>query len=200
MEEPAPDEAGRRKLVLAAVLALATLIAIIAVALLAAGGGNEDFPEGSVPPRAIGDLESAAEAADCALADPRSEGDTETAEPVEYRSDPPHSGDHAPEPADDGAYRDDPPADENVVHSLYHGRIVVWFDPDLGDEQLGDLKALFDEEPEHMMLLPRDSMDADVAATAWTHTLECVQMSDATFDAIRAFRDTWRDQAPEFVP
>ena len=200
METPAPDEGARRKLVLTAVLALATLAAIIAVALLAAGNSNSDFPEGSAPPRAIGDLDSAAEAAECSVRDPRSEGDTETAEPVSYRSDPPHSGNHAPEPADDGAYRDDPPAAENVVHALYHGRIVIWFSPALDDEQLGGLKALFDEDPAHMLLVPRDSMDADVAATAWTHILECAQMSNATFDAIRAFRDTWRDQGPEFVP
>ena len=158
------------------------------------------MPTGSVPRRQIGDLNRAAEAADCSVTDPQSEGDLETTERVTYKDDPPHSGNHGPEPAVDAAYRSDPPADESVVHSLYHGRIVIWFDPDLDEASIGDLKALFDEDSQHMLLMPRDSMDLDVAATAWTHTLECVEMSEAVFDAIRAFRDTWRDQGPEFVP
>ena len=51
-----------------------------------------------------------------------------------------------------------------------------------------------------MLLVPDESMDAEVAATAWTHVLTCPSLEDATFDAIRAFRDRWRDQGPEFVP
>ena len=178
---------------------MAILAAIVGISLVAAGGGD-DFPDGSVPPRQIGDLDSAAEAAGCTVRDPDSEGDTETAEPVEYRDDPPHSGDHAPEPAEEGAYRDDPPADENLVHALFHGRIIIWFDPKLDEDRIGDLKELFDEDSQHMLLVPRESMDLDVAATAWTHALECVEMTDQTFDAIRAFRDTWRDRGPELVP
>ena len=201
MDGPDVEDGARRRVVLTLAIAVAALVAIVAVALLAAGGGgSSDFADGSVPPRRIGDLDSAARAARCSASDPRSEGEQETGEPVVYRSDPPHSGDHAPEPPEDGAYRSDPPPTESVVHALYHGRIVIWFDPDLSDEEIGDLKALFDEAPEHMILLPRESMKAEVAATAWTHKLECAEMNEAVFDAIRAFRDTWRDQAPEFVP
>jgi hypothetical protein len=186
---------------LTAAIAVVALLAIVAIALLAGGGGDSpEFADGSVPPRRIGDLDGAARAAECSVSDPKSEGETETAEPVEYRSDPPHSGDHAPEPAEDAAYRSEPPPTEAVVHALYHGRVVIWFKPDLGDEAIGDLKALFDESPEHVMLMPRESMPLAVAATAWTHKLTCPAMNDAVFDAIRAFRDTWRDQAPEFVP
>lgn len=182
-------------------IAVGGLAAVIAVALLAGGSSQpSDFAQGSVPPRKVGDLDSAAAAAQCALSDPKSEGKAETGDRVEYSSDPPHSGPHAPEPPEDGAYRSDPPSTEAVVHSLYHGRIVIWFRPDLGDEAIGDLKALFDEAPQHMMLLPRESMQPEVAATAWTHKLACPRMNAAVFDAIRAFRDTWRDQAPEFVP
>jgi hypothetical protein len=201
VEGPDPDDGARRR-VLTAAIAVGALVAIVAVALLAGGGGGgeSDFPEGSVPPRKVGDLDSAARAAGCALSDPRSEGEQESGEPVEYRSDPPHSGAHAPEPPEDGAYRSDPPPAEAVVHSLYHGRIVIWFGPDLDDGSIGDLKALFDESPEHVILMPRESMEPAVAATAWTHKLACPEMSPAVFDAIRAFRDTWRDQGPEFVP
>jgi hypothetical protein len=199
---PEGHEGAGKRVALTAGVALAVLVAIIAAALLAGGGddGPSGFADGSVPKRQIGDLDRAAEAAGCTARDPKSEGRTETGEPVEYESDPPHSGDHAPEPAEDAAYRSDPPPDENVVHSLFHGRIAIWFDPDLPEGRIGDLKALFDEAPQHAVLLPRESMEHEVAATAWTHILTCPRFTDATFDAVRAFRDTWRDQGPEFVP
>jgi hypothetical protein len=202
--EGSPDagEGAGRRIALTLGVALVALVAIVAVALFAGGADSapKGFPDGSVPPRKVGDLDGAVRAADCSLRDPESEGRQQTGETVDYRSDPPHSGDHAPEPPTDGAYRSDPPATEAVVHALFHGRIVIWFRPDLDDDQLGSLKALFDEAPEHMLLIPRASMEPEVAATAWTHVLACPEMNDSVFDAIRAFRDTWRDTAPEFVP
>lgn len=195
-------ESANRRILLTVAVAVAALAAIIAVALLASGGsdGPDGFPDGSVPPRQIGDLDRAVQAAGCTARDPASEGRTETGDTVDYESDPPHSGDHAPEPAADGAYRSEPPATENLVHGLFHGRILIWFSPDLSDDAIGDLKALYDESPQHVILVPRESMEPQVAATAWTHSLTCPEMNDGVFDAIRAFRDTWRDKGPEFVP
>lgn len=198
--EPDRPDGARRRLVLTAGIAIAALAGIVVVALVAAGDEPSDFPEGTVPARQIGDLDRAAEAAGCDARDPDSEGETETGDSVVYRSDPPHSGDHAPDPARDAAYRSGPPSTESLVHSLYHGRVLIWFDPELPQDAIGSLKALYDEDPHHVILVPRESMDADVSATAWTHVLECPRMNDRVHDAIRAFRDTWRDQAPEYVP
>jgi hypothetical protein len=41
--------------------------------------------------------------------------------------------------------------------------------------------------------------------TAWVgqstgHTLRCQDVNDNTWDAIRAFKEKYRDKAPEFVP
>ena len=200
---PEVDPGARRRLALTAVAAVAALAAIIALALVASGGSSEptEFPPGKAP--APGDnlkVEATANAAGCSASNPQSEGQIETGGAVDYQSDPPHSGNHSPQPAQDAAYRSEPPPDENLVHTLFHGRVVVWFSPDLDDAQLGALKALYDESPEHVLLVPRDTMDSEVAATAWTHLLTCPTLEDATFDAIRAFRDRWRDQGPEFVP
>ena len=59
---------------------------------------------------------------------------------------------------------------ENLVHSLEHGRITVQYGPDVPDEVVGSLKAMFDEDPVHMILVPPDQsgMEYAVAATAWT--------------------------------
>jgi len=193
---------GEARVKLAAA-ATALLVGGILVALaVAERGGPSDFgATGSVPARGpITDLAPATRRAGCETHDFPEEGDGATASPVDYSSDPPHSGRHGPEPAQDGAYYDDPPPAEAIVHALRHGRIAIWFDPDLGEEDKADLKALFDEDSPHMILLPRGSMPYAVAATAWTHRLGCERFGPRSFDALRAFRDRYRDRGPEFVP
>ena len=52
-----------------------------------------------------------------------------------------------------------------------------------------------------MLLFPNPEMPYEVAATAWTQMLGCdTYEGEATLDAIRAFRDTYRGQGPEPVP
>jgi hypothetical protein len=51
-----------------------------------------------------------------------------------------------------------------------------------------------------MVLLPNDKMSYEVAATAWGHLIGFDKVTDETFDALRAFRDRYRDQGPEQVP
>jgi hypothetical protein len=193
------------------VLALAAVVAIL-VALLGGGGGASgsesdlvamgEYPEGSVPPPETADLEEAARAANCKLEESPEEGNAHvsTDTNVEYQANPPTSGDHYAVPADDGAYTETPPT-EALVHSLEHGRIFIQFDPAVPESVKGDLKALYDEDPYHMVIAPNDTdMPYEVAATAWTRTLGCPKMNDKVFDAIRAFRDEYRDEGPEFVP
>jgi len=43
-------------------------------------------------------------------------------------------------------------------------------------------------------------MDAQVAATAWGHSVTCPEMNDQVFDVLRTFRSEWIDQGPENVP
>lgn len=185
-----------------AAAAAALLVGGILVALALAGQGDPtEFAEGGkAPPQEIEDLSRAARAANCELRDFPEEGDGQTAEPVSYRSDPPHSGPHHPQAPKDDAYYADPPSDEFLVHALRHGRIVIWFQPDLSDDVKADLYALFQEDSPHMILAPRDSMPYEVAATAWTHRLGCDRFVRASFDALRAFRERFRDRGPEFVP
>ena len=192
---------GETRVKLAAAAAV-VLVGGILVALAVAGRGelSEFQAGGAVPGRELTDLTPAARRADCQLRDFQEEGDGETASKVDYRSDPPHSGPQSPQPAQDGAYYSDPPSDETLVHSLRHGRIVIWFDPDLSEEDKSNLKALFDEDPPHMFLVPRGSMPYEVAATGWTHRIGCEQLTPESYDALRSFRDSYRDRAPEFVP
>lgn len=196
------------------VLVVGVIVALVVVLLAggsddgaASGGGSEpastgDLPEGEAPPQEVSDLDEAVRAANCKLTEENDEGsdhvppDTD----VEYEANPPTSGDHFAVPAEDGAYVEAPETGE-LVHTLEHGRIYVQFDPDAPESVKGDLKALYDEDPYHMVIAPNATdMPYEVAATTWTRTLGCPKMNEGVFDAIRTFRDEYRDEGPEFVP
>lgn len=211
-EQQAAAAERRKRLVgyaAAGVLAVAAVVAIVVVIASSGGGGgggtepvadSGEFPAGSVPPVEIADLEEAAKAADCEVSEDPEEGNTHVETPVEYEGNPPTSGDHNPIPTEDGAYTE-APAIENLVHAHEHGRIVIQYAPDAPDEVKGNLKALFDEDPYHMIITPNSTdMPFEVAATTWTRTLGCPEANDQVYDAIRAFREEYRDQGPEFVP
>ncbi len=208
--ERAAAAAQRRKRLLGyglgAVLAAAVIAGIVVLAL--SGGGDDgaqaqstDFPPGGpLPPPRILDPVAAAKAAGCTLKSGKPEGQQHVPGPVRYRSNPPHSGDHRQTPTEDGAYAEAPPTEE-LVHSLEHGRILIQHRPGVPDKVRGDLKALFDEDPYHVLLVPNMTrMPFEVAATAWGRVLGCPAMNPRVFDAIRAFRERYRDRGPEFVP
>lgn len=211
-EQQAAASERRKRLVgygAAGVLAVAALAAIVVV-LLSGGDGDGggapeqasagEFPQGSVPPVQTTDLDEAVEAADCKLEESEPEGNEHVTDPVTYKANPPSSGDHFVEPAADGAYTT-APRTEQLLHALEHGRILIQYKPDAPDSVKGDLKALYDEDPYHMLIAPNETdMPYQVAATTWTRTLGCTEMNDQVFDAIRAFREEFRDQGPEFIP
>lgn len=204
----------RLQLVVGGVLAVAA-VAAVAVALTSGGGDGgggdgESTSKGAnvpIPARKERDLDRAAKAAGCVLQNPRIEGDTHTGDKVDYKSNPPTSGNHNPAPADDGIY--DPgntPAKENYVHTLEHGRIEIQYKPGTPKRRIDQLETLFNEKVNgtpgyHSVLFENNTaMPYAVAATSWGHLLGCKTFTDASFDAIRAFRETYVDKAPEFVP
>lgn len=122
-----------------------------------------------------------------------SEGSTHVEEPVEYEHNPPHSGDHGPVPADWGLY-DETLKDEETVHNLEHGHIVITHKGLSGkqEEQLLDHARI---NPFHLLVMPRDGNPKDgVYYTAWTAQLYCKEPSAA---ALQHMIDNWRDQGPE---
>jgi hypothetical protein len=217
-EQSASEQAKRRRtysIVVGGVLAVAAVAAIVAVA--ATGGGGSDEHEaghltgeqsyanaGSPPSQTETDLFAAARASDCVLRNPVIEGRTHVGPDtrVEYRTSPPTSGNHDPEPAGDGFYSD-PVSDSDMrkfLHTMEHGRIIIQHDPSLAKQRIDQLGGLFNEDPYHMVLVPNRDMPYAVAATAWGHLIGCREVTNGTFDALRAFRDRYRDQGPEQVP
>ena len=161
------------------------------------------FPSGSAGPpskEALEQLRTAAAAAHCSVASFPTEGRDHTDGKVTYRTNPPTSGRHNPTPAPDRAYTVAPPP-ENYVHSLEHGRIELQYRPSAPAAVRDALVGVYREFTHHVMLFPNNTgMDYEVAATAWKHRLGCAHFNAQVPEALRRFRDAYRDRGPEQVP
>ena len=178
------------------------LVIIAAVALLALGGKGGDDKGVSV-----GKLTADAKAAGCTFKSYPSEGRTHTANKVNYKTNPPTSGNHNPTPASDGIYRaGNTPPKENFVHSLEHGRIEFQYKPGTPKNDVAKLQALASEPLNgsagyHVLLFENNTnMPTQFAATAWTKAITCGSVSPAAISAMREFRETYTDKGPEFIP
>jgi hypothetical protein len=198
---------------------LAAVALIVVVVLLVAGGGGDSSRAsedvlpggGSVPEQRETDVIKAARAGGCELRSFRSRSRDHISDPdekVKYGSNPPTEGRHYEIPAEDGSY-DTAPTDTELVHTLEHGRIIIWFKPTLPRDVRADLRALFDDDPYQMVLTPRSNMPYAVAASAWNRDPEpygtgrllgCPRVTDDIWDALRTFRDEHRSNGPEPVP
>ena len=220
LERKAQQAAARRKRLglVGAVAAAAAVIGVVIVLALGGGdgGGNGNGGEGpkeaagevqDAPTQDVGNLQEAAEAAGCEVTRHRNEGDGHTPEPVKYQSNPPTSGSHDPPPSRTGEYTaDNPPDVEQSVHALEHGRVLLQYKPGSPAERVAQLRGLRAEEVKGssgyktLLFQNQTGMTSAVAATAWKQSLTCPQWNDRVFDAIRAFRKTYVDKGPEFLP
>lgn len=116
--------------------------------------------------------------------------------PASYEVDPPSGGDHDPSPAPAGFYEagQTVPGDANLVHSLEHGFAVIWHRPDASEEDLAALRGVFDEYSEDVIVVPRASLDAKVAVTAWERRLLCTEIEP---DTLGEFVELYRNDSPE---
>ena len=87
-----------------------------------------------------------------------------------YDADPPSGGDHAPIWLNCGVYDVEVP-NQFAVHALEHG--VVWFAhrPDLSEDQVNTLLALYELDPDRVIVSPYPGLEADVVAVAWERRL-----------------------------
>lgn len=216
-ERAAQSSDRRRRMVGLAVAAVLVVAAIVAIVVVVSSGGGSgpggssgDSPEpgqAAAPtdppapsPDLVANLTDAAKVAGCTLDSPKEEGNDHVEGTVQYEANPPTSGNHFIIPTEDGAYAETPPT-EQVLHALEHGRVYIQYAPDINESVKSQLQGLFDEDPYHMVLSPNGTdMPYAVAVTAWNQVLACEEPSDGMFDAIRAFREQYRDQGPEFVP
>lgn len=116
---------------------------------------------------------------------------------IQYNSNPPAGGPHYPNPAHAGMY-ETAPLDGNLVHSLEHGAIILWYNPtQLSGDQVNTLKQIFNNTSGKTIMVPRDSMDVPVSLTSWGRVLKLKTVDELQ---IKAFFDTNIDRGPEQAP
>ncbi len=124
-----------------------------------------------------------------------------------YNSNPPTSGAHDPSPVAWGVYTaglEPFPTNENLVHNLEHGGVVIYYDPSKlsADEQ----KALIEkgvfwvkDKRTKVVVVPWTGLKEGVAVatTAWTKLMELPALD---MEKVTAFVDAFEGPGPENVP
>jgi hypothetical protein len=200
-EQEAQRAAARKRTLQIGAGAILGLIVIAVVAVVVLAGGSKSDSVDTTK------LAADAKAAGCTFKSFPSEGRTHTAGNVNYKTNPPTSGNHNPTPAQDGFYRaGNSPPKENFVHSLEHGRIEFQYKPGAPAAQVNQLRRLAQEPLNgsagyHVLFFENNTkMPTDFAATAWTKSITCPEMTTGSINAMREFRKAFTDKGPEFIP
>jgi hypothetical protein len=149
-------------------------------------------------PRDVGDTGSPSGAGEC-VADTHFDEITDAklshvANPT-YEVEPPAGGPHTPTAAPPGFYKPGKqPSDGQLVHSMEHGFVVVWYKADLGEAELDVLADIGERYSNETLIVPRSSLRGEIAVTAWHHRLLCKRIDAA---AIAKFIEDFRDKGPE---
>ena len=127
----------------------------------------------------------------------RGAGNNHVTGDVTYQVNPPSGGNHNPSPSPPGIFTtDNTPPDAQIVHSLEHGYVAIWYRPDIAPPDLDRLKEVTNRYPRDILLVPRPSLEQPVAATAWHRRLLC-QRPDV--EALDRFVREYRNKGPEKV-
>ena len=187
--EAAQRQRRRRKLLRRAAVAGVLLLLVGGVAAVMISNRRAEQ-------RTISRLEAGSCQFDKESDDDEGQGRNHVSGSVDYRTDPPSGGNHSLTPSAPSVYRE-PPPDEQVVHSMEHGDIVLWHRPDAAPDVLEQLSRLADRYEGDVLVVPRASMRTPVAATAWHRRLLCPAFEQSAVDL---FVRTYRDKGPEKVP
>ena len=153
--------------------------------------------------KAVKDLNKLASAAGCLpLKNFSDEGNSHVAPPnrVTYRTNPPTSGNHYGSTSRTGILPNPLPTtlfDENLVHNMEHGHIIIWYKPDLDTALVDRFKTFVRGNPTRRVLVPRAGMDYKVAFTAWTHLVGCNDPNSQVLAVAAKFADLYQGKGPE---
>ena len=118
---------------------------------------------------------------------------------IDYERIPPLSGPHYLQSAGPGFY-EETPALGNLVHSLEHGYVVIYYDPGaLTPDARADLENLTSTYTEQWQAViaaphPADNPNTAYVLTAWQ---VCQDMDEYDPETVRAFLDAFRGRGPE---
>ncbi|MBI2019210.1 DUF3105 domain-containing protein [Candidatus Daviesbacteria bacterium] len=126
-------------------------------------------------------------------------------ETATYNTNPPTSGPHYAQSADAGIYEKAIP-DGNLIHSMEHGAVILWYREStqsgtlgLSKEEINKLKGIFSSVPvSKKIMVPRESLDdAPIVLTSWGRLLKLQTIEE---DKIKTFMETNENRGPEKAP
>ena len=114
--------------------------------------------------------------------------------PVDYGTEFPTSGPHAPAPPRPGFY-DETVSSEVLVHALEHGNIVIYYDQpsDAAMKLLRNWTDQYQGTWDGVITVPHEGLGEKIVLTSWQHRLELAKID------VRAsfFVDAFRGRGPE---
>lgn len=115
----------------------------------------------------------------------------------QYGTNPPTSGNHLGTPAAAGFYEEEVRTGA-LVHSMEHGQIIFWYDPDAPAATIEAIEDLVDQEPQASIAVPWDQLEGshNFAMTAWGASQACRAVSQPVVDQ---FREQFQGRGPENV-
>ncbi len=119
--------------------------------------------------------------------------------PLQYSTNPPAGGQHYDTTAHAGIYdTSNLPADGNLVHSLEHGAVILWYNPKrLSTDQMNKLKTIFNQTSGKGIMAPRSSMDVPVGLSSWGQVLKLKNIDEKQ---VKGFFETNNNRGPESAP
>ena len=188
-------EGGSGMLVYGAVAVAVVLVAVaVYVFVLAGGGGDTPIEAQALPDRGGDALLQGVQQFPSQGRDHVPAGTQ-----VDYSTSPPTSGPHYGNPAEPGFYTQAPPAG-NLVHSLEHGAVVIYYDPaGVTPEAEESLRAFAGnhQDPFAAVIVvpnPNDDPEAVYVLTAWRAML---RTGDYDPEQVRAFVAEFVGRGPE---
>ncbi len=116
---------------------------------------------------------------------------------INYNSNPPAAGEHYGITAHGGIY-DKAPADGNLVHSLEHGAVILWYKADLPQADIKKLQDIYYNSPGiKKIMTPRENLDVPVALSSWGRVLKLTTIDEKQ---IKDFFEVNKDRGPETAP
>lgn len=183
-------------------LVAAAVIAVIVMAIIQAGGGsndsaaaaaeqdrNPDLPgqwvdPGGVYPATGDHVEGTVPLCDETATPASAEG-----RPTCYGSNPPTSGPHSPSEARRGIYTQPVPK-EQLVHSMEHGAVIIWYNCTDCDEVISGIGQVVDgylQDGKEVVMTPYPGMEENtIALTAWSR-LDKFSIGDYSEERLRRF-------------
>jgi len=120
--------------------------------------------------------------------------------PFNYPTIPAHGGPHAGNLLPCSVYPDEQ-SQERILHSMEHGAVVIFFQPDVasGDDitQIRQLGTELLREGNRIVVAPNRQLTNPIVIASWARLLPLQTFEDAT---IRGFVDAFENDGPENIP